>query len=213
MKIGFSLKGLALCILIACWCSTASALTFSFSFTDDATVYLFGRTHVVGTVTGLLVGLSDNANNQIPTSIVLTSDESALGITNNVITNYLPTPGIPFNVYGPQTVVGSGFNVSGGSIVAADFLADFAENPGDPNGMFFQLRLNSTSDFPSGENLLMWNLGPGPSVVTGNGDGFIGTTYSLVTPLPAALPLFASGLGALGLLGWRRKRKAAAIAA
>ena len=33
------------------------------------------------------------------------------------------------------------------------------------------------------------------------------------TPLPAALPLFASGLGALGLLGWRRKRKATAIAA
>ena len=28
------------------------------------------------------------------------------------------------------------------------------------------------------------------------------------TPLPAALPLFASGLGALGLLGWRRRRKA-----
>jgi hypothetical protein len=32
-------------------------------------------------------------------------------------------------------------------------------------------------------------------------------------PLPAALPLFATGLGALGLLGWRRKRKAAALAA
>ena len=33
------------------------------------------------------------------------------------------------------------------------------------------------------------------------------------TPLPAALPLFASGLGALGLFGWRRKRKnASAIA-
>jgi hypothetical protein len=31
-------------------------------------------------------------------------------------------------------------------------------------------------------------------------------------PLPATLPLFAAGLGALGLLGWRRKRKAAAIA-
>jgi hypothetical protein len=29
-----------------------------------------------------------------------------------------------------------------------------------------------------------------------------------VTPLPATLPLFASSLGALGLLGWRRKRKA-----
>jgi hypothetical protein len=34
------------------------------------------------------------------------------------------------------------------------------------------------------------------------------------TPLPAALPLFATGLGGLGLLGWRRKRKnAAALAA
>ena len=30
------------------------------------------------------------------------------------------------------------------------------------------------------------------------------------TPLPAALPLFTSGLGALGLLAWRRKRKQAA---
>jgi hypothetical protein len=32
------------------------------------------------------------------------------------------------------------------------------------------------------------------------------------TPLPATLPLFATGLGALGLLGWRRKRKAQAVA-
>ena len=36
--------------------------------------------------------------------------------------------------------------------------------------------------------------------VTGNG----------VVPLPGALPLFATGLGALALLGWRRKRKAIA---
>jgi hypothetical protein len=33
-------------------------------------------------------------------------------------------------------------------------------------------------------------------------------------PLPAALPLFASGIGALGLLGWgRKKRKPVALAA
>jgi hypothetical protein len=31
------------------------------------------------------------------------------------------------------------------------------------------------------------------------------------TPVPAALPLFVTGLGALGLLGWRRKRKARSI--
>jgi len=32
-------------------------------------------------------------------------------------------------------------------------------------------------------------------------------------PLPATLPLFATGLGALGLLGWRRKQKATALSA
>ena len=35
------------------------------------------------------------------------------------------------------------------------------------------------------------------------------THQSVPTPLPGALPLFAAGLGAMGLLGWRRKRKAA----
>jgi hypothetical protein len=32
-------------------------------------------------------------------------------------------------------------------------------------------------------------------------------------PVPAALPLFTTGLGVMGLLGWRRKRKAAAAVA
>ena len=44
-----------------------------------------------------------------------------------------------------------------------------------------------------------------------DGLAFLGETSA--TPLPATLPLFASGLGGLGLLGWRRKRKAAALAA
>jgi len=37
-----------------------------------------------------------------------------------------------------------------------------------------------------------------------SGIGIVG----VVTPLPAALPLFLTGLGALGLMGWQRKRKA-----
>jgi hypothetical protein len=44
------------------------------------------------------------------------------------------------------------------------------------------------------------------------------TAYSIIldvtttptVPLPTTLPLFATGLGALGLLGWRRKKKTAA---
>jgi hypothetical protein len=42
----------------------------------------------------------------------------------------------------------------------------------------------------------------------GSGTEVIATT---TTPLPAALPLFATGLGGLGLLGWRRRRKAQAV--
>lgn len=44
-------------------------------------------------------------------------------------------------------------------------------------------------------------------------DGLFGEIQVAATPLPAALPLFAAGLGALGLLGWRRKRKTAALGA
>jgi hypothetical protein len=66
------------------------------------------------------------------------------------------------------------------------------------------------------------NAGPGQVAYLGLSDrpypgtdhDFQDLTLSITaTPLPAALPLFAGGLGALGLLGWRRKRKAAALAA
>jgi hypothetical protein len=36
------------------------------------------------------------------------------------------------------------------------------------------------------------------------------TILPVATPLPATLPLFATGIGGLGLLGWRRKWKAVA---
>jgi hypothetical protein len=44
-----------------------------------------------------------------------------------------------------------------------------------------------------------------------NGIEFNLTADTAATPLPAALPLFASGLGALVLFGWRKKRKRAPI--
>jgi hypothetical protein len=58
-----------------------------------------------------------------------------------------------------------------------------------------------------------------PSEATGNfysqvpaGGGFGVGVFNLVpAPLPAALPLFATGLSALGLLGWRRKRTARSV--
>jgi hypothetical protein len=50
----------------------------------------------------------------------------------------------------------------------------------------------------------------GPVTVTGI--SFTGISGLSEIPLPASFPLFASGLGALGLLGWRRNRRAQAVA-
>ncbi len=56
----------------------------------------------------------------------------------------------------------------------------------------------------------------GPTVLTGvPGTSLLGafrvlgdaTATEAATPLPAALPLFASGAGLIGLIGWRRKKK------
>jgi hypothetical protein len=55
---------------------------------------------------------------------------------------------------------------------------------------------------------------PAGCLVSNDGpDTFLGFAQSsAVVPLPSAIPLFATGLGALGLLGWRKKRKAQAVA-
>ena len=50
-------------------------------------------------------------------------------------------------------------------------------------------------------------FGPWPGVFSGGSFDTVLTLTPLAAPLPGALPLFATGLGALGLLGWRRKRK------
>jgi hypothetical protein len=55
-----------------------------------------------------------------------------------------------------------------------------------------------------GQQIVCAGEGAAPHIVSGS------LTPIPTVPLPATLPLFATGLGALGLLGWRRKRKAAA---
>ena len=102
----------------------------------------------------------------------------------------------------------------------------------DTNGVAFTVADGSAYNFywwPTGTLLPSYDCGSatycliGPGVAGSDG-GYDPTTglatdtkvpidFSLTeTPLPAALPLFGSGVGALGLLGWRRKRKAQAAA-
>jgi hypothetical protein len=67
----------------------------------------------------------------------------------------------------------------------------------------------------TGDSFLSNGIDPNKINVILSGEGNNPTFIPLsagTTPLPAALPLFAIGLGALGLLGWRRKRKVQATA-
>jgi hypothetical protein len=85
-------------------------------------------------------------------------------------------------------------------------------------GSYYLVLQNAVSTIGGSSAFVFWDLNNGPSTASQNtGVGAIGSeSFQIIgssiaaTPLPAALPLFASGLGALGLLGWRRKRKAAA---
>ena len=58
-----------------------------------------------------------------------------------------------------------------------------------------EIQVDVTGDLPLLNDKLILDL------------SFTNTTPPSPTPLPAALPLFATGLGAMGLFGWRRKRK------
>jgi probable HAF family extracellular repeat protein len=58
--------------------------------------------------------------------------------------------------------------------------------------------------FANGTNVEAFGINDADQVV-----GRLDDYNSPATPLPAALPLFATGLGVIGLFGWRRRRKAA----
>ena len=63
-----------------------------------------------------------------------------------------------------------------------------------------------------GNNLGTFTLMGNTAGVDGRMRLTLGFESSAVIPIPAALPLFGTGLGVVGLMGWRRKRTAGADA-
>lgn len=93
----------------------------------------------------------------------------------------------------------------------------------DPAGDFFWLSgTRPNQSFPVGfTDLQSWArdqfLDPdwlriGTDIVGGTTFNAAFSLEGVETPLPGALPLFATGLGTLGLVGWKRKRKSIATA-
>jgi hypothetical protein len=71
----------------------------------------------------------------------------------------------------------------------------------------------NTADYSNTAHLFFDFTEAGAFFSADSGHNYSSAAAPSAVPLPAALPLFATGLGALGLLGWRRKRKAAAALA
>jgi hypothetical protein len=121
--------------------------------------------------------------------------------SNNTVQLFSGAGGTGTLVATVQFVDGSGFFVDG--VLSGQFFGPNTTAPG------YIESITTSAVFGSA---LLTNSNGGFEVADISASTLgVGTLSS--TPLPAALPLFASGLGALGLLARRRKRKTAAVTA
>lgn len=145
------------------------------------------------------------------TGALLQTDISSWNLTIN-------TGNSPVTLNGPGNPATSAANLTGLALTVVG------------TGLFFNYGLSTASFFEIGtttgpnENVVLEDAAQGGGPLLQFNDGVDARSTSSVsgnvqigtasaTPLPATLPLFATGVGAMGLLGWRRKRKNAAAPA
>ena len=128
------------------------------------------------------------------------------GIEQSLVTQVGATYLITFDLgSSPQFGLQDGLLLTAG-ITSQSFAST---NGGTSNNLWQSESLSFTATDPNTLISFVGNLGQNYIGL----DNVVVTQTSVgTTPLPATLPLFATGLGALGLLGWRRKRKAQAAA-
>jgi hypothetical protein len=176
-------------------CALAVLFGFCTSPSSASTYYLnlaLGTATAVGSITtdGTIGAL--NGGNIVDYDLTLTNGafSAVLDISDGTISNGTSLT---------ATATGLFFNF--GSNTGSYFV--FGGNP----GLGFEDASGSLSGHPSTISLNLNAVGdPNSPIWT----AFSGNVEIATTPIPAALPLFATALGALGLLGWRRKRKQAA---
>jgi hypothetical protein len=201
--------------LMAFQAPSANAATFNWSFSEGGTTY--GSGTITATDSGT-TGLDSATDSPGP-------ETSYEKYTVTGITGYF------YNQTGCCTVgtteyVIAGLNTSGG-YGTPDNLLFYNTGAGavDLDGVGFTLSTeagysitgllgdvtceNLTSCFINYEGYSSPSVPSGyftDGLVGGSDEEFV-LSITMATPLPAALPLFGTGLGILGLFGWHRKRK------
>lgn len=199
------------------------------------TTALIGSAHasvVNMTFTGEVDGGFGDANPGDPFTLTISyesttanSGDATFGVFNALITLNVTAGGFVATSTGAAEIQIDN-NPGGGnhdrfSVVSRATDGLTGSNNGIPVNFFF-LRLDDSTDtaFSTADSLpTVLSLAAFDSNSFGiffeNTDSSIGGHITGITtagevPLPAALPLFASGLGLLGFAGWRKRRKAAA---
>jgi hypothetical protein len=164
-----------------------------------------------GDFTGWVLSGNTNfasVNGDLPHSGLKAAEFGAAG-SDTILTQTLST------ILGAEYSVTFWFQNSGGT--PNNFSASFGSSSllSLPNAPASNYTLYSFDVFATGAATdLVFHFRSDPNFLHFDDVSVDQVTVGAATPLPAALPLFATGLGALGLLGWRRKRKnAAALAA
>jgi len=183
--------------------------TFTATATGNVTAYFYGfqgaiYTDSIGMIDGATtnpyglpnqsssVGESFNLGNVTAGDVLTFYLNVVTGGANN-LQNYTLYSNPALNPYVPPVTPPGGVNYKGDNqVYAAAFSGDLALSL--PAGVFLAFEDGTGYNYLAEEVVL--------------------TNVSFTaTPLPAALPLFATGIGGLGLFGSRRKRKAQSVAA
>ena len=171
----------------------ASATAIAFAF---LALTLTSRPATASVVTYSVSGSFGNLATFLPGSILMIDTTAGTVSNSNLLVSAGNNPS-PANTFTDANLI-----ENGGSQTPFHWLL----GDGTDLDMFSGAATEFKGFSPSGGTVgLVTYFGPWPGVFSGG--SFDTVLTPVATPLPGALPLFATGLGAFGLLGWRKKRK------
>ena len=172
------------------WVAATLAVAITAFWSAPSNALTFNFSFDSGAVSGEIDGLYANGTNKSATHVIIITNTSPISLGT------LPSDLVL------DTVFNNSFNVdASGQVTLMQFLV---EGPTWTLCLTLLHAITNTCSNAWSAELVQY---PNSSVVSATDLVITPAT----TPLPASLPLFATGLGALGLLGWRRKRKAGAM--